>query len=98
MNFRERLGTNLALRAILSEYLIMLFSLKYDMNEVRIDLVVASTVLLLEEPFRWEHSRQSLPYLFCITRFLPAKVQFRTYLMNLMIVFSNGPEVLESKM
>jgi hypothetical protein len=76
----------------------MLFSLKYDMNEVRIDLVVASTLLLLEEPFRWEHSRQSLLYLFCITRFLPAKVQFRTYLMNLMIVFSNGPKVLESKM
>jgi hypothetical protein len=61
-------------------------------------LVVASTVLLLEEPFRWEHSRQSLFYLFCISRFLSAKAQFRTYLMNLMIVLSNRPEVLESKM
>jgi hypothetical protein len=68
------------------------------MNEVRIDLVVAGTLLLLEEPFRWEHSRQSLFYIFRITRFLPAKAQFRTYLMNLMIVLSNEPQVLESKM
>jgi hypothetical protein len=68
------------------------------MNKVGIDLVVASTVLFLEEPFKWEHSRYGFLYLLCINSLLPAKAQFRTYLMNLMIVIPNGPEVLESEM
>ena len=66
------------------------------MNKVGIDLVVASMVLLLEDPVRWEHSRQRFFYLLRISRFLLAKAQFGTYLMNLMIVFPNGLEVLEA--
>lgn len=98
MNFRERLRTNRALRAILNEELIMLFCLKEDMNKVWIDLIVTSYVLLLEKPFRWEHSRQNLFYFFRISRLLPTKAQFGTYFMNLMIVLSDGLEVLNAEM
>ena len=60
------------------------------MNKIGIDLVVASTVLLLEDPVRWEHSRQSFLYLLRISRFIFAKAQLGTDLMNLVIVLSDG--------
>ena len=68
------------------------------MNTIEIDLVVLSTVLLLEDPVRWEHSRQSFLYLLCISRFLLTKAQLGTDLMNLMIVLPDRLEVLEAKM
>ena len=67
------------------------------MNKIGIDLVVASTVLLLEDPVRWEHSRQSFLYLLRISRFLLAKAQLGTDLMNLVIVLSDGLEVLKTE-
>jgi hypothetical protein len=68
------------------------------MNKFGIDLVVESMVLLLEEPFRWERCREGFFYLHRVSRFLPAKAQFGTYLMNIIVVIPNGPEVLESEM
>ena len=75
----------------------MLSSLKLDMNKIGMDLVVAGTVLLLEDSIRWELSRHSFLYLLRINRFLPAKVQPGTDLMNLVIVLPDILEVQESE-
>jgi hypothetical protein len=58
------------------------------MYEFRVSLIIASTILMLQDPIRWGHSLKCLFNLIRILWFLVAKTQTRTYLMNNMVVIT----------
>jgi hypothetical protein len=68
------------------------------MYEFRVSLIIASTVLMLQDPIRWDHSLKCFFNLIRILWFLAAKTQAGTDLMNSMVVITNRLIVLQTNM